>query len=102
MLLLLRSGNFYWVRIRAACSQALPYTLTHPVTETATESPAEVTDLVMFVLRQAEVSVKGPFVSQAGKSRLVSDAGRLLVLLKNGMREWKGRESGQMNNNDNP
>lgn len=56
----------------------------------------------MVVLRQAEVSVKGPFVSQAGKSRLVLDAGRLLILLKNGMREWKGRECGQIDNNDNP
>lgn len=50
----------------------------------------------MVVLRQAEVSVKGPFVSQAGKSRLVLDAGRLLVLLKNGMWEWKGRECGHL------
>lgn len=96
--LLLRSGTFYWVRIRAACSQALPYTLTHLVTETVMESPAMVTDLAMCLSsdKQKCLSRDRSFVSQAGKSRLVSDVGRLLVLLKNGMWEWRGRENGQI------
>lgn len=71
-LLLLCSGTFYWVRIRAACSQALPYHPNLPGNRNSYREPGcgDRSGYVV-VLRQAEVSVKGPFVLQAGRSRLV-------------------------------